>query len=97
MKHYVGGTARISATFKDTDGEYVFPSNVDVLIKDPSGNVDLHSYTTDAGEVSLSGNVYYYDLVLDEKGRFHYAVRCTGDYTQLMQDYLDVERQIVST
>ena len=97
MKHYVGGTARIKGLFTDSDGEYVFPSNVDVLIKDPSGNTEVHPYTTDAGEVSLNGNEYYYDLVFDEAGRWHYAMRCTGDYTQLEQGYLDVERQIIST
>jgi hypothetical protein len=76
-----GQVIRCSAAFKDNSmGAYVDPAVVIFRELDPSHNAASHSYGVDPDVVKVSTGQYYYDLLLDEAGEWHYRWECSGIY-----------------
>ena len=58
----IGSSVVVQATFRDLDGVLTNPSDVELIIRDPSGNQTAGSPT------NFSTGVYRDDVTLDEAG-----------------------------
>jgi len=66
----VGDVVRITGTFTNASGTAIDPSTVTGKYKDPSGNI-----TTDNAPTNSATGVYYFDVVVDESGKWYYEIR----------------------
>ena len=79
--HYDNGDlVRVYGTFTNplNSNTAIDPTVVIVSIRDPSGNVDTYLYGTDASVNRSDTGEYYYDVNVDEPGRWYYRWHSTG-------------------
>jgi len=85
----VGDKVRLTAVFKDSDGNEIDPTAVAAEVKDPSGNTD--SYTYDPGDIVKSATgTYYVDIDIDEAGTWYYRFYSTGTGKAAEESYFVV-------
>lgn len=79
--HYDNGDlVRVYGTFTDplNSDAAIDPTAVMVSVRDPSGNVDTYTYGDDASVMNSDVGEYYYDVDVDEPGRWYYRWYSTG-------------------
>ena len=84
----VGGTAHVSGTFYDHDGNLVDPSNVDFYWYTPTAGSTVITGTysqVDPELVNPSTGVYYVDLNTTEEGTWHYRWEGSGTWNAAME------------
>lgn len=69
-------TARLP--FTNTAGNAIDPAAVFFQVKNPSGEVTLYEYGTDAEVVKTAVGVYHVDVDADQSGTWHYRFHSTG-------------------
>ena len=65
----IGDAVRVTGTFTDADGVATDPTTVTGKYKDPSGNE-----TTDESPTNSATGVYYFDIEIDESGKWLYRL-----------------------
>lgn len=77
-KYFVGDLPRTKATFTDTDGNNIDPTNVFATISEPDGTTTTFEFGTDSDIVKDTDGVYYTDIDLDKEGVWKVRFYSTG-------------------
>ena len=78
---YKSGTSvKVSAVFKDVDGDAFDPDIVLCAVKSPDGTETVYTYQTDAAVVRDSeGNYHLWIVNPDQEGEWTYGFKGDGD------------------
>jgi len=83
----VGDARRVEASFYDSDGVLVDPTNVTITIRYEIVNEEtVYTYGVDPSVKRTAVGQYYMDFVLAYQGRVYYAWRGTGNM-DIMEQY----------
>lgn len=87
----IGDSIRLSVNFSNSQNfDSVDPLFVELKLKSPSGNVTTYSYPSNINKESI-GN-YYYDIQINESGRYWYWWRGTGTYSSVVEGSFFVKK-----
>lgn len=94
MSYISGDAITLTATFANSAGTATDPTAVTLQVKDPSGNVDLYTYSL--AEITKSGTgVYTKTISLDEAGWWFYEWQGTGTVAKVHNGKIYVEGQLI--
>ena len=81
MNYDIGDLIRLTATFKDLDGNASDPTIITLSIKEPNGDVVDLTYGLDIFVVKQSTGIYYMDFAPAMEGLHYYRFAGTGTIT----------------
>jgi hypothetical protein len=90
---HIGDAIRLKNTFT-VSGTATDPTAVTLQVKDPSGNVDLYTYSL-AEITRSSAGVFYKDITFDEAGWWVYEWAGTGACIAVEGNKILVKAQLI--
>jgi len=90
----VGDVQRFTATIRDLQGAPSTSATVRLLVRDPSGNVDVYTAST---IVATTLGTYFQDVTFDEAGDWRWRFESTGDVVASTGGRVAVRPSHVST
>jgi hypothetical protein len=74
----IGDTIRMTAVYLSTGGDFVDPTTVTFVIKDPSG-VEVTRTSASTSVTHPSTGTFYTDFIIDEQGVWRWRSYSTGN------------------
>jgi hypothetical protein len=90
---HIGDAIRLENTCT-VDGTKTDPTALTLQVKDPSGNVDLYTYSLSEITRSSAG-VFYKDITFDEAGWWVYEWHATGAVIAVEGNKILVKAQLI--
>lgn len=85
----IGDTVKLQVTFETAEGVAVDPTAIVLKVQDPDGTETTYTYALGQVLKSATG-VYYYYVVPDESGTWHYNWAGTGTVVSATEGFFYV-------
>ncbi len=96
MAYDVDEVVRLQTTIRNSAGALADPTTVSLEVRPPGSTVTTYTYA--GGQITkASTGVYFYDLTLNESGRWYYRWLSTGTPAVVEEDELIVDRSLVNS